>query len=273
MNRRLGKTPFAELLPSSIAADPAIKAAAEALDGVIGRLTAAIPDLLIFARLENDSGFVNPVPMLPPMERLVELEGALRELPPKLLDLLAWQLHVESYDTSVSLDAKRAMLQNSLLLHRRHGTPWSVRHALETLLEVPATIPQWFEYGGKPYFFKARLNVAGVAVDMAWIISALQIIMDYKNVRSWLEVLETFSENPLPVFAAMATASRTMQGTRLWIRPENPPDLPVKTGMAISGVTKYFPSPNPPRGPQNFHKARIAFSGQTITRSYLCPKY
>lgn len=272
-NRRIGQTPFADLLAGSIADDPTVKACAEAMDQAFDRITRAIPQVLLFARLEHDSGFVNPVPMLPPLERLSELSGGLQEMERQLLDLLAWQLHVESYDLGVNLQAKREMIQASLLLHRRHGTPWSVRHALETLLQVPATLPQWFEYGGKPYFFRARLDVTGVAVDINWILAALQIIMDYKNVRSWLECLETFSTNPLPVFAALASISRTLQASRLWLEPKKVPELPAYAGMAMTGQTRYFATPEPPEDLQEMKPGRIAFAMQNYTRSILCPKY
>lgn len=269
-DRRIGSITFADLLAGSIADDPTVKACADSLDAMLDRATKAIPDLLIFARLANDSGFVNPVPMLPPMERLAELSGGLKELATGLLDLLAWQLHVESYDTGVNLEAKRKIIQASLLLHRRHGTPWSLRHALETLLQVPATLPEWFQYGGKPYFFRARLDVTGVGVDIHWIISALQIIMDYKNARSWLEYLETFSVNPLPVFAAMSLVARSALASRLWQKPNPMPAIPVFAGMASIVSTSYAPSPQPPAEPVPL-AAMPAIAAISITRSVICP--
>ena len=138
MVKRLGATPFEEILPDSIAADPKILAAAQSLDSVLTNSVKSIPNILVFARLANDSKFINPVPMLAPMIRLADLAGGLNALSPEILDLLAWQLHVESYDAAISLQARREMIQASLLLHRRNGTPWSVRHALETLLRSPA---------------------------------------------------------------------------------------------------------------------------------------
>lgn len=270
MSKRLGSTPFSDLLANSIAEDPTIKAMAEALDLVLNKVSRTIPELLIFARLAHDSGFINPVPMLPPMTRLAELAGGLVELPTDLLDLLGWQLHVECYDRAVSLQAKREILQASLLLHRRHGTPWSVRHALETLLEVPADIPEWFMYGGDPYFFRVRLDVTGVMVDMAWIISALKIIMDYKNVRSWLEYLRTYSINPLPVFVASATVIRTDMASRLWLKPAPMPALPVRAGLASISQTFYMPNPQPEPDPVPIESC-AGFASISVTRSQICP--
>lgn len=242
MNRRLGKTPFSDLLPPSISTDGQIKASANALDEIFNKCIESIPEILIFARLANDSKFINPVPMLPSMQRLAELAGGLKTLPSELLDLLAWQLHVESYNEAVSLQAKREMIQSSLLLHRRHGTPWSVRHALATLLRVPAFIRQWFEYGGEPYFFRARLDVSGTYVDIRWLLSAFQIVMDYKNVRSWLEWLETFATIEMTIRTGIGVRSNVHDRQMLFFPYAPMPKAAKRTGVNLSVRTKivYF---------------------------------
>ena len=233
-----GSIPFLELVPPSIAWDKTISDAANALDGFIVDSAKAIPNILLFARLAHDSGFINPVPMLPSMTRLTDLSGGLKELEPYLLDLLAWQLHVESYDAGISLQAKREMIQASLLLHRRNGTPWSVRHALETLLRVPATVPEWFNYGGKPYFFRARLDVTGVYVDLRWLLSAFQIIMDYKNVRSWLEWLETFATIEMEERVGVGVCGNVKEREMLYFPNAPMPEMISRVGVGMACVTR-----------------------------------
>ena len=66
-SRRIGSTPFLELLPDSIAGDPAIRAAADALDGLLVPSVKAITSLLLYARLYGKE----PV-LLPPLCRLAE---------------------------------------------------------------------------------------------------------------------------------------------------------------------------------------------------------
>ncbi|MDE6734565.1 MAG: phage tail protein I, partial [Desulfovibrio sp.] len=194
MGRRLGSTPFADILPSSLADDAGMRACAEALDGVLDKATRAIPGLLIYSRLARDAGEEGAsLPPLAPLQRLSELDGGLASLPETVLDLLAWQFHVEGYAEAPSLAAKRAMIYASLLLHRRRGTPWAVRHGLETTLQVPAEVREWYEYGGAPYFFRVRLNVAGYSFDARAWEDAVKVIYEHKNVRSWLDLLETFS--------------------------------------------------------------------------------
>ncbi len=196
MARRLGSTPFRELLPDSLSGDASIRAAAAALDTVLDATTRAIPGVLLYARLAHDTGAAASVPMLPPLSRLTALSGGLASLPEPVLDHLAWQLHVEGYEAAVDVAAKRQLIAGSLLLHRRRGTPWAVRTALEAALHVPATVQQWFEYGGEPYFFRVRLELGGAGLDEAAQRNALQLIQDYKNVRSWLDYLETASSIP-----------------------------------------------------------------------------
>lgn len=74
--------------------------------------------------------------------------------------------------------------------------------------------------------------------------NALQLILDYKNVRSWLDYLETASSIPCRENVAVASVSRTMMRT-------------------------CFHSPKPPVVPCPVHVAGCAV---VITRSVICPK-
>ena len=271
MSRRIGSTPFRDLLAHSIATDPTLRAAADALDQALGRATRAIPQVLLYARLAHDTGFVDPVPMLPPMTRLSELSGGLQELPEATLDYLAWQLHVEGYEAAVSVQAKRELISSSLLLHRRRGTPWAVRHALETALRLPTSISQWFEYQGKPYFFRVRMDVTGAIYDEASANNAVRLIYDYKNVRSWLDHIETFSTHPLPEHTGLAGAGRTMASTRLYFPMPEAVPLPMRTGLPAFSRTRWgtrlvFPTPEPVGTAM---RSALAGAGRTRTESRL----
>lgn len=300
MARRLGSTPFLELLPHSLSGDPAMRAAASALDGVLDATTRAIPGVLLYARLAYDTGFVDPVDMLPPLARLSALSGGLASLPEPVLDLLAWQLHVESYETAVDVAAKRQLIAGSLLLHRRRGTPWAVRTALVTALRLPTVIRQWWEYGGRPYFFRVRLDVSDAGLDETGVTDALRIVFDYKNTRSWLDCLETVSTRPLPVSVAVAGCMRSMHRVRLWFPPRPVPSGHVHMGLTgcmrtMNRVRLWFPPRpvlparvhvglgstrcsrsvirpwTPPRSVPDL-RGRIAFAIISQSRSIVCPK-
>lgn len=50
---------------------------------------------------------------------------------PSVLPALAWQFHVEGYDSREAISIQRQQIRDSIRLHRRYGTPWAVRRVLE----------------------------------------------------------------------------------------------------------------------------------------------
>ena len=240
MSKRLGQTPFREILPDSIASDQTVQTVADALDEPLDSVTKKIPDLLLLTRLARDSGQTGTASLLPPLERLAALSGGLAELPEDALDLLAWQLHVERYEKAVSLSAKRAMVFASVLLHRKRGTPWAVRYGLETTLQVPARISEWFEYGGKPYFFRVYLDVSGSWFDATSQENAVSVIMAHKNVRSWLDFLRTQTTRRLPVHLGSAALNKTITQAFTWRQKQTFGSLVNFSGSGLSEITRSY---------------------------------
>ena len=77
-----------------------------------------------------------------------------------VLDILAHDFKVDWYDPEYSLEEKRRTLKGNWLIHRRLGTKYAVRTALNAV--YPGTIVQeWFEYGGNPYCFRVVLPAVG----------------------------------------------------------------------------------------------------------------
>jgi hypothetical protein len=126
MNRRLGDISFLSLLPDSIREDSRIRAAALSLDGLLRKTALAVPNLLLFARLDPaKSG------MLPPLARLTEAAGGLKPLSAELLEQLAWQFHVDFRETARTDEELAAMVLNTIPWHRIKGTPAGIRAALD----------------------------------------------------------------------------------------------------------------------------------------------
>lgn len=98
-----------DILPDSLSEIYEVKAAAWALDPEIKGVTQAIREALILARLD--------------------------ELPEPVVDLLAWQYHVDVYEPllTMSLERKRDQVRNAILLHRHKGTKWAMRQMLDLL--------------------------------------------------------------------------------------------------------------------------------------------
>lgn len=141
MAKRLGSTPFADLLANSLAQDDTTLAIAESLDSVLLKSAQGLPELLIYARL----ALAGPDSLVAPLQRLAAIAGGLSPIPEPLLDMLAWQFHVDGYEAAVTYEDKRRLVDRSILMHRRKGTPWAVAEALRSLGYADARI---FEGGG-----------------------------------------------------------------------------------------------------------------------------
>ena len=138
---------FAGLLPSSIAEDQSMASAAKALDGMLLRTTLAIPNLLLYARL-NRSGAAG---MLPALARLTEAGGGLKPLSEAVLELLAWQFHVDFREAATTPEQLAGLVRESIPWHRIKGTPASIRKALalfgySVAIEEDGTGDWWATY-------------------------------------------------------------------------------------------------------------------------------
>ena len=138
---------FAELLPSSIAEDTTIASAARALDGVLLRTTLAVPNLLLYARLNRS----DTTDMLPALARLTAAGGGLKELGLPELEQLAWQFHVDFRDAATTTEQLTTAIRNSIPWHSIKGTPASLHAALRlfgyaAVIEEDGTGDYWATY-------------------------------------------------------------------------------------------------------------------------------
>lgn len=154
-----------DITPSSIADDAQIKALAEAFDVAI----CSHVDLSVLQILTNVEG----------------LHG-------DILDLIAWQLHVDGYDETDTDEIKRNMILSSIEVHRHKGTPWAVSRAIASVFKS-AQISEWFEYGGESFHFKVE-GITERLTDPSAIDRMVSLINDSKNVRSWLDCVEFINE-------------------------------------------------------------------------------
>lgn len=144
--KRLGDIHFSEILPHSIKPDPTVAAAAESLNRLFRKTTLAVPNLLIWARLDRDSGRV-----IPPLARLAEVAGGLKPHASEVLELLAWQLHVDFRDVAKDDRMLERFVLESIPWHRIKGTPAAVEQALalygiQALCDESGTGANWAVY-------------------------------------------------------------------------------------------------------------------------------
>jgi len=64
----------------------------------------------------------------------------------KLVDILAWQFHVDFYDHARDLEFRKRLVQMSIEWHKTKGTVALVQYVLDTYWPRGATIEEWFEY-------------------------------------------------------------------------------------------------------------------------------
>lgn len=136
MSKTLNALALVDLLPSSISGDEQVTDAAQAID----------PELHAVA------DFARTLPIL----------SRIDELPEELIDLLAWQWHVDLYETTLTLREKRETVKRLLLMHRYKGTRRAVDEALAPInYEVSIN-----EATGEPFLFDLDLYV-DVEVDLS----------------------------------------------------------------------------------------------------------
>lgn len=212
---------------------------------------------------------ISALPVSTPLVNLFDLVDA------SALPALGEQFHilgVEGWNLAGTEAARRALLKRAIELHRHKGTPWSIRYALETTLHIKTTITEWPQYGGKPYCFRVRLNVSDAGLDETGVTDAMRLIFDYKNVRSWLDCLETVTTRPLPVSIAVAGIMRTMNRVRLWFPPRPVPSGRVHVGLGSTRYSRSVIRPWTPPRPVPALRGRIAFAIISQSRSIVCPK-
>lgn len=109
----------------------------------------------------------------------------LDELSEALLDELAWQYHVDFYRDDYPPETKRTLIRSAIERHRRKGTPAVVEEVVRTCYQN-ATVEEWFEYGGDPFYFRVLLPAESTASPLS-LAEVISLIDAYKSYRSWLE--------------------------------------------------------------------------------------
>lgn len=153
------------IAPSSIAIDPQVQAAAEAVDvelEAIYECMAQVPGGILFWPFLDVQ--------VPPM-----------------LDVLAWELHVDvwqGWDGDLSIEEKRTLINESIHWHQKLGTKWIVERMMRTVFRT-GYVQEWYQYGGRPFYFRVVLEEPiGTPERLKRLYDG---IIAVKNVRSWWE--------------------------------------------------------------------------------------
>ena len=211
MSKDLQSVSLIDVLPPNLLADKQIYAAALALDDELQKITAATRNALLLPRLD-----------------------ALSE---EVIDLLAWQWHVDFYEPSMSIETKRQLVRESIAWHRIKGTKAAVEKMAQTVFKG-GVVTEWFEYGGDPYHFRIDvLNAPNMTEENRG--RLLAVVNASKNTRSWLDELRFRREAQNDMYYASAPTIHTTYE----IRPAEITDATAEArqyiGAAVSAHTTY----------------------------------
>jgi phage tail P2-like protein len=150
-----------DIAPESIRGDPNVQAICYAIDKEFTEIYGEIPDISFIPNIEVQ---ISP-----------------------LLDILGWQFHVDvwqGWSGALDDETKRQLILESLRWHSKKGTKWVVEQMLNTVFKQ-GSVTEWYEYGGRPYFF--RIVTLDDIVDPVQLQTVLNAVYAVKNERSWLD--------------------------------------------------------------------------------------
>jgi phage tail P2-like protein len=184
MEMTLETLDFLRLLPVFMQGDEANIALSKAVDALI-----AIPSTHIKAMRVWDS-----------IDQLTDSE----------CDEMAWELEIDWYDSTMTLDQKRETIKYAQQIKRKRGTKWSVERVVSIYLG-DGIVSEWFEYGGKPYSFKISTNAKMTAEIEARFIAMIKVT---KNTRSHIDTIDfqRSSENQLYLCGIVTSMTKSIIG-------------------------------------------------------------
>ncbi len=122
------------------------------------------------------------------------LVSIIDNVPSDALPHLAEQYHItgnEGWLQALSESEKRNLIKSAIKMHRYKGTKYAIEEIFNTL-NIVGNVKEWFNYGGKPYYFKVILQIFNRSINEETEIKLRALIDEYKNERSWLEQIEFF---------------------------------------------------------------------------------
>ena len=109
------------------------------------------------------------------------------ELPENVLDILAYDLHVDWYDFDYPIEAKRSIIKDSVKVHKRLGTVYATLTALRSVYPN-SEIEEWFDYGGEPFLFRVVIDVTKAKAPAEYF-QIKRAIDAYKRLTAHMESL------------------------------------------------------------------------------------
>ena len=161
MSNTIYNADYSDCLPEALKKDPKMVALANATAAALLDTSGIMDTVLIYSRFD--------------------------ELPEELVDILAYDMHVDWYDYNYPLEAKRDLVKNSVKVHKKMGTKYAIETALGSLFPE-SEVEEWFQYEGEPGHLHIILDVTNqkITADYAAIIRAVKM---YKRLSAHMDEL------------------------------------------------------------------------------------
>ena len=189
-----------EILPPSISSDEEVQRTAKAIEENLNMASRLIPAAAVYARID--------------------------ELPESVIDALAWQFHMDIYDSSLSHESKSALVKGSIKYHRYKGTVYALEEAIKAV-SASSNVKEWFAYSGQPYHFKVRTTTPFKNAEH--VKRLYKAIQDAKNVRSWLDGIEYRCTKPLHLYMGVIRHQRR----KITVYPANETAIELEDAIYI----------------------------------------
>lgn len=141
MSNNIYDIDLTRMLPSSLKQDKDMLALANIIGKELQKTCKSAKESIIYARID--------------------------ELKENVLDILAYDLHVDWYDYSYPIKVKRALIKDSVKVHKKLGTKYAIETALGNL-HPNSYIEEWFEYDGEPFSFRIILDTTNSRVGAGY---------------------------------------------------------------------------------------------------------
>lgn len=197
-----------DILPDSIAGIQEVQDAAKAIDPEMISVSQSIREALILSRID--------------------------ELSEQVLDLLAWQYHVDNYEPlSLAIEQKRAQVRDAILIHRKKGTPWALKQELKNI-GYPVEL---IEDTGEPYIFDLHVLLNGQADAAAVYNAAVKAAKRAKNARSKIGTIGLQMQTSGTMRAAAAAVSGATLTVYPWTERNIDLGADIRVGAAVTQLS------------------------------------
>jgi len=243
MNNDIYQIDFTEIFPTALQHDPKMIALAKSLTAELLAVSGKMENVLIYSRFD--------------------------QLPEELVDILAYDMHVDWYSYEDPLAVKRQTVKDSVKVHKRMGTKYAIETAIQAFFPG-GTVQEWFEYEGEPHHFQITIPLPG-GITPEILEDLKRRVWHVKRLSSWLDTIITETQMEGAVYITpilgrglaitqLPTLEPVMEPMQLYVTPV------LGDGLAVTRLP-----PMEPDFPAALIAARVSAAMHNIMETALPP--